>query len=214
MLQSNKNQEDNMRKVPSKRQQIILQYIREKINRAGYPPSVREIGQAVGLKSSSTVHAHLVQLEQMGLLKRDPSTPRAIIPVDMDQDKPVADTVELPVVGYVAAGTPILAAENIETYFPVPVDFIGSGTHFILRVKGESMVEAGILNGDYLIVREQPDANNGEIIVALLEDEATVKRYFKYDDYIELRPANSAMQPIIVPTVTILGKVEGLLRKF
>ncbi|MGI5921527.1 MAG: transcriptional repressor LexA [Syntrophomonadaceae bacterium] len=203
-----------MRKVPSKRQQIILQYIREKINRAGYPPSVREIGQAVGLKSSSTVHAHLVQLEQMGLLKRDPSTPRAIIPVDMDQDKPVADTVELPVVGYVAAGTPILAAENIETYFPVPVDFIGSGTHFILRVKGESMVEAGILNGDYLIVREQPDANNGEIIVALLEDEATVKRYFKYDDYIELRPANSAMQPIIVPTVTILGKVEGLLRKF
>ncbi|MEN6461684.1 MAG: transcriptional repressor LexA [Syntrophomonas sp.] len=203
-----------MRTTPSKRQQLILEYIRNKISTAGYPPSVREIGQAVGLKSSSTVHSHLVQLEKMGFLRRDPATPRAIIPVELENDRPVSETIELPVVGNVAAGIPILATENIETYLPVPVDFVGGGIHFILRVKGESMIEAGILDGDYLIIREQTDAANGEIVVAMMEDEATVKRYYKRDDYIELRPENSAMQSIIVDNATILGKVEGLLRRF
>lgn len=203
-----------MRTVPSKRQQLILEFIQDKISTAGYPPSVREIGQAVGLKSSSTVHSHLVQLEKMGYLKRDPATPRAIIPVETERNKPVSETIDLPLVGNVAAGTPILATENIETYFPVPVDFVGSGIHFILQVKGESMIEAGILDGDYLIVREQPDAVNGEIVVAMIEDEATVKRYFRRENNIELRPENSAMKPIIVNDATILGKVEGLLRRF
>jgi len=197
----------------NQRQQIILDFIQERIKTKGYPPSVREIGEAVGLKSSSTVHAHLVQLEEKGYIRKDPSKPRAIIPINKEEDiEPNLSTISLPVVGNVAAGSPILAIENIETYFPVPVDFIGSGNHYILRVKGESMIEAGILDGDYLIVREQADASNGEIIVAMLEDEATVKRYYKRDQYIELKPENSSMQPIISPEVAILGKVTGLLR--
>ena len=197
----------------SKRQQLILDFIQERIKTKGYPPSVREIGAAVGLKSSSTVHAHLVQLEEKGYIRKDPTKPRAIIPVTQ-QEAPNIDltTVTLPVIGNVAAGTPILADENIEAYFPVPIDFVGSGNHYILRVKGESMIEAGILDGDYLIVRQQADASNGEIVVAMLEDEATVKRFYKRDKFIELRPENSAMQPIIAPQVAILGKVTGLLR--
>jgi repressor LexA len=195
------------------RQKDILDFIRERIKTKGYPPSVREIGAAVGLKSSSTVHAHLVKMEEKGFIRKDPSKPRSIIPINM-QRLPEADfsTVSLPVLGNVAAGTPILATENIEAYFPVPVDFVGSGNHYILHVKGESMIEAGILDGDYLIVREQSDASNGEIIVAMLESETTVKRYYKRDQYIELRPENSSMQPIIASEVTILGKVTGLLR--
>lgn len=195
------------------RQKDILDFIEKRIKTKGYPPSVREIGEAVGLKSSSTVHAHLVKLEEKGFIRKDPSKPRSIIPVNM-QRLPEADfsTVSLPVLGNVAAGTPILATENIEAYFPVPVDFVGSGNHYILHVKGESMIEAGILDGDYLIVREQSDASNGEIIVAMLENETTVKRYYKRDQYIELRPENSSMQPIISSEVTILGKVTGLLR--
>jgi len=197
----------------NQRQQIILDFIQERIKTKGYPPSVREIGEAVGLKSSSTVHAHLVQLEEKGYIRKDPSKPRAIIPINKEEAiESNLSTISLPVVGNVAAGSPILAIENIETYFPVPVDFIGSGNHYILRVKGESMIEAGILDGDYLIVREQADASNGEIIVAMLEDEATVKRYYKRDQYIELKPENSSMQPIISPEVAILGKVTGLLR--
>lgn len=197
----------------SKRQQLILDFIQERIKTKGYPPSVREIGAAVGLKSSSTVHAHLVQLEEKGYIRKDPSKPRAIIPVTQ-QEAPNIDltTVTLPVIGNVAAGTPILADENIEAYFPVPIDFVGSGNHYILRVKGESMIEAGILDGDYLIVRQQADASNGEIVVAMLEDEATVKRFYRRDKFIELRPENSAMQPIIAPQAAILGKVTGLLR--
>lgn len=196
------------------RQQQILDYIREKIKKSGYPPSVREIGEAVGLKSSSTVHAHLVQLEEKGHLRKDPTKPRAIIPVEPENDAfPVSETVALPVVGHVAAGTPILAEQNIDDYLPVPVDFISGGTHFILRVKGESMIEAGIMDGDYLIVRQQPDAQNGEIVVALLEDEATVKRLYKHQENIELRPENSAMSPIFVDRVQIAGKVAGLLRR-
>jgi repressor LexA len=195
------------------RQKLILDFIQERIKTKGYPPSVREIGQAVGLKSSSTVHAHLVKLEEKGFVTKDPSKPRSIIPVNTENiSNSEFSSISLPVVGNVAAGTPILATENIEAYFPVPVDFVGSGNHYILHVKGESMIEAGILDGDYLIVREQSNASNGEIIVAMLDDEATVKRYYKRDQYIELKPENSSMQPIISSEVTILGKVTGLLR--
>lgn len=197
----------------TQRQQQILDYIKEKIKLSGYPPSVREICQAVGLKSSSTVHSYLLQLEQKGLLKRDPTKPRAIIPTDHNNDAGAGDTLSLPVVGSVAAGTPILAQQNIDSYLPVPVDFLGKGNHFVLRVQGESMIDAGIMDGDYLIVREQADASNGEIVVALLEDEATVKRFYKRDGYVELRPENSSMQPIIAEKVSIAGKVAGLLRK-
>lgn len=199
----------------NQRQQLILDFIQERIKTQGYPPSVREIGQAVGLKSSSTVHAYLLQLEEKGCIKKDPSKPRAIIPIPRsDSAVTNADlaTINLPVVGNVAAGTPILAQENIETYFPIPVDFVGRGNHYILKVKGESMIDAGILDGDFLIVREQADASNGEIIVAMLEDEATVKRYYKRDKYIELKPENHTMASIIAPEVTVLGKVTGLLR--
>ncbi|MEN6325215.1 MAG: transcriptional repressor LexA [Syntrophomonas sp.] len=197
----------------SNRQQAILDYIKDSIKSNGYPPSVREIGQAVGLKSSSTVHAHLVHLEEKGLLRKDPSKPRALIPTPDPELENVSDTVALPVVGSVAAGAPILAEQNIDAYFPVPVDFLGKGNHFILQVKGESMIEAGIMDGDFLIVKEQADAANGEIVVALLEDEATVKRFYRRDRFIELVPENSAMQPIIVDQVQIAGKVAGLLRK-
>ncbi len=198
----------------SARQAQILQYVKEKIKSSGYPPSVREIGQAVGLKSSSTVHAYLLQLEEKGLIRRDPAKPRAIIPTDghngIDDN---SNTLTLPVVGSVAAGTPILAVQNIDSYLSVPVDFLGKGNHFILKVQGDSMIEAGIMDGDYLIVKEQSDASNGEIIVALLEDEATVKRLYKRDGYVELRPENSAMSPIITDNVSIAGKVAGLLRR-
>lgn len=198
----------------SARQKMILDYIKEKIRRDGYPPSVREIGKAVGLKSSSTVHSHLLKLEEKGWLKRDPAKTRAIIPTDMSADAELlSQTLALPVVGNVAAGTPILAEQNIENYLPIPADFIGQGTHYILRVKGESMIEAGIMDGDFLIVRQQADAANGEIIVAILDNEATVKRYYRRDGYIELRPENSALRPIIVDEVQIAGKVSGLLRR-
>lgn len=195
------------------RQAQILSYIKNQIKNTGYPPSVREIGHAVGLKSSSTVHAHLVQLEEKGYLKKDPSKPRAIIPVPTQEEQSLTQIVSLPLVGQVAAGVPILAEQNIEAFMPVPEELVGSGRHFMLQVRGDSMIEAGIFEGDYLIVRQQADANNGEIVVAVLEDEATVKRLFKHDGYVELRPENQAMQPIIVPHAAIAGKVAGLLRR-
>lgn len=198
----------------TERQKQIMNYIRDKIKSSGYPPSVREIGEAVGLRSSSTVHNHLVQLEEKGFLKKDPSKPRAIIPVELADNISVSNTILLPLVGRVAAGIPILAEQNIEEYMPVPVDFIGSGEHFLLTVKGDSMIEAGIYDGDYLIVRKQYDARNGEIVVALIEEEATVKRYYKRDNEIELRPENSNMKPMFFKDVQILGKITGLLRKF
>jgi repressor LexA len=197
----------------TERQKLILDFIKKEIQTKGYPPSVREIGQAVGLKSSSSVHSQLVQLEEKGLLKRDPTKPRALTFVDMKDPEIVSESISLPVVGDVAAGLPILAEQNIENYFPVPTDFVGQGTYFILKVKGDSMIEAGILDGDYLIVRQQADAANGEIVVAILEDEATVKRFYKRDGYIELRPENSMMEPFIVERVQIAGKVSGLLRR-
>jgi repressor LexA len=195
-----------------KRQKQILDFIKQSCKEKGYPPSVREIGQAVGLKSSSTVHSHLVRLEEKGLIRRDPAKPRAIIPLD---DEPLlqSEALSVPVIGNVAAGSPILAEQNIDNYLSIPVDFMGSGNHFILKVKGDSMIEAGILDGDYLIVREQGDASNGEIVVALLDNEATVKRFYRRDDYVELRPENALMHPITVNDVQIAGKVSGLLRR-
>ncbi len=198
----------------SERQQQILNYIKEKIRLSGYPPSVREIGQAVGLRSSSTVHNHLLQLEEKGYLRKDPSKPRAIIPVDSEGELAMSETVFLPLVGSVAAGSPILAEQNIEEYLPVPQELVGSGDHFILRVKGDSMIDAGIFDGDYLIVRQQNQANNGEIVVAIIEDEATVKRFYQRNAGIELRPENPALSPIFVNEARIAGKAAGLFRRF
>lgn len=198
----------------SERQKEILEYIKDQIRTNGYPPSVREIGRAVGLSSSSTVHAHLVKLEQKGYIRKDPIKTRAIIPIDIEPSELVTQSLNLPVVGNVAAGTPILAQQNIEEYLPVPVNFVGSGTHFILKVKGESMIDVGIFDGDYLIVRQQENASNGEIVVAIVDDEATVKRYYQHNDNIELRPENSALEPMFFDAVQIAGKVAGLLRRF
>lgn len=198
----------------TERQQQILDFIRQCIRNNGYPPSVREIGEAVGLRSSSTVHAYLVQLEELGVIRKDPTKPRAIIPVDNDEpDHRFSDALSLPLVGKVAAGSPILAEQNIEAYLSVPSELVGYGTHFLLQVKGDSMIEAGILDGDYLIVRQQNQASNGDIVVAMMEDEATVKRIYFYNDYVELRPENSSMEPLRVNNTQILGKVAGLIRK-
>ena len=192
----------------------VLEFIRDYCKMHGYPPSVRDIGKAVGLKSSSTVHMYLVQLEELGFIRRDPARPRAIIIVKDETEPDLEMSVrQIPVLGKVAAGTPILAQENIDNYMAVPVDLLGQGNYYILKVQGDSMIEAGILDKDYVIVHEQRDASNGEIVVALLEDEATVKRYYKMADHIRLQPENSAMEPIITQEVSILGKVAGLLRR-
>lgn len=196
-------------------QERILSYIQSVIESRGYAPSVREIGEAVGLRSTSTVHGHLTRLEKKGLLRRDAMKPRAM---DIRNDTiPHSDMVSgtnyVPVVGHVAAGNPILAEENTEAVFPLPAEFAGDGELFILRVRGESMINAGILDGDYIVVRKQPNANNGEIVVALIDDEATVKRIYKEDGHIRLQPENDHMDPIIVPDVAVIGKVISLLRK-
>jgi len=197
-------------------QEKVLSYIQSVIETRGYAPSVREIGEAVGLSSTSTVHGHLKRLEKKGLLHRDAMKPRAmglakeLLSSSGTTSYPIC---QLPIVGRVAAGQPILAEENIEGVLPVPVDFAGEGEHFILRVRGESMIQAGIFDDDYIIVRKQPEANNGEIVVALVEDEATVKRFFKENGHFRLQPENDLMEPIIVPSVTILGKVVSLIRK-
>ena len=196
------------------RQKEILDYLQSHLKRHGYPPSVREIGQAVGLSSSSTVHVHLTQLEEKGWIRRDPSKPRAIeiLTVD-DQDAVDTEIITLPIVGKVAAGVPITAVENIDGYFSVSADFLGKGNHFLLRVSGDSMIEAGILDGDLVIVRSQEVASNGDIVVALIDDEATVKRFYHRNDYVELRPENPAMEPIVVNDVVISGIVTGLVRR-
>lgn len=197
-------------------QDRILAYIQEEISRRGYAPSVREIGEAVGLKSTSTVHGHLQRLEKKGLLRRDAMKPRAMglsAACGREADDALANAFPIPVVGCVAAGMPILAEENIEDTLAVPSEFAGDGEHFILRVCGDSMIQAGILSGDYIVVRSQPHAANGEIIVAMVEDEATVKRFYKEEGHFRLQPENDAMEPIIVSDVTILGKVVSLLRK-
>lgn len=191
----------------------ILAYIEKATLQKGYPPSVREICEATGLKSTSTVHGHLIRLEKKGLLNRDSMKPRALsVPVDHQHFR--TDMVNVPVVGRVTAGIPILATQNIEDYIPLPQSMLGSGEHYILSVRGDSMINAGILDGDYVIVRKQSDAYNGDIVIAMIEDEATVKRYFKENGGFRLQPENPAMDPIIVPELTILGKVVSLYRIF
>ncbi|WP_397537603.1 transcriptional repressor LexA [Rummeliibacillus pycnus] len=201
-----------MKKV-SKRQEDILEFIKEEVRTKGYPPSVREIGEAVGLASSSTVHGHLNRLESKGLIRRDPTKPRAIEILDQDNISKQG-VMHVPLVGKVTAGLPITAIENIEEYFPIPNYYGTSDDHiFMLEIMGESMIEAGILDGDYVIVKQQATANNGDVIVAMTEEnEATVKRFYKEDGFFRLQPENSSMDPIIVESVSVLGKVVGLYR--
>ncbi|MFJ8261385.1 transcriptional repressor LexA [Rummeliibacillus sp. NPDC094406] len=201
-----------MKKV-SKRQEDILEFIKEEVRSKGYPPSVREIGEAVGLASSSTVHGHLNRLESKGLIRRDPTKPRAIEILDQDNISKQG-VMHVPLVGKVTAGLPITAIENIEEYFPIPNYYGTSDDHiFMLEIMGESMIEAGILDGDYVIVKQQATANNGDVIVAMTEEnEATVKRFYKEDGFFRLQPENSSMDPIIVESVSVLGKVVGLYR--
>lgn len=191
----------------------ILAYIEKFSREKGYPPSVREICEATGLRSTSTVHGHLIRLEKKGLLYRDSMKPRAI---SIMGDRTLNDTemVSVPIVGRVTAGTPILAQENIDEYISLPVTMLGEGEHYVLGVRGESMIEAGIMDGDYVVVHKQPQAYNGDIVVAMIEDEATVKRFYKENGHFRLQPENSTMKPIIVPEVTILGKVVSLYRMF
>jgi repressor LexA len=194
------------------REKIILEIIKKCIHNKGYPPSVREIGQAAGLKSSSTVHYYLKRLEEKGLIRRDPTKPRAL--ELREHTLPVNQPIRMiPLLGRVAAGEPILAVEFQEDVFPLPASFTGEGEFFMLTVRGDSMIEAGILDGDLVVVRRQSSADNGDIVVALVEDEATVKRFFREDDHIRLQPENKAMSPIRVKNPLILGKVVGLLRK-
>ncbi|TEB06855.1 LexA repressor [Pelotomaculum schinkii] len=193
------------------KQAEILKVIKDNLRHKGYPPSVREIGQAVGLSSSSTVHGYLRKLEKKGYLRRDPTKPRAIEVLDPEGE--TVKCINVPLVGRVAAGLPLLAVENREELFTLPTHFTGTGEFFMLRVQGQSMIEAGILNGDMVVVRRQQDANNGDIVVALLEEEATVKRFFKEKERVRLQPENRAMEPIYAKELQILGKVIGLVRK-
>lgn len=203
-----------MKKV-SKRQEDILAFIKDEVRAKGYPPSVREIGEAVGLASSSTVHGHLARLEQKGLIRRDPTKPRAIEILEPEDSIQKQSVIHVPLVGKVTAGSPITAIENIEEYFPLP-DTYGTSEDqlFMLEIMGESMIEAGILDGDLVIVKQKSTANNGDIVVAMTaEDEATVKRFYKEKTHFRLQPENAAMEPILVDQVTILGQVVGLYRR-
>lgn len=197
----------------TKRQQEIFDFIRQYSESNGYPPTVRDIGKAVGLASSSTVHAHLSNLEKLGLLRRDPTKPRAMELLDR-----AGATVRgalrpgLPLLGHVAAGQPILAEENVEEYIETPDACGGRSGEYLLRVRGESMKNAGILDGDLVVVRPQETAHDGEIVVALVEEEATVKRFYREDDHVRLQPENEEMQPILVRDVSVLGRVVGLMR--
>lgn len=201
----------------SKRQQDILDFIKQEVKQKGYPPSVREIGLAVGLASSSTVHGHLERLEAKGFIRRDPTKPRAIEILESEEESlvPRAKVINVPLIGKVTAGHPITAIENVEEYFPLPENLAGYDQQvFMLEIVGESMIEAGIYDGDYVIVRQQNTAFNGDIVVAMTdEDEATVKRFFKERNHIRLQPENSSMEPIILDNVSILGKVIGLYRE-
>lgn len=200
----------------SSKQLKILEFIKKELQSKGYPPAVREICSAVGLKSTSTVHGHLERLEKKGYIRRDPTKPRAIEILDKDSNifsLNRKEIVHVPIVGKVTAGEPILAVENIEDTFPLPIDFVENDSVFMLKIKGESMIEAGILDGDFVLIKQQNTATNGEIVVALLEDEATVKRFYKEKDYVRLQPENQFMEPIIAKDVSILGKVTGVYRK-
>ncbi len=196
----------------SDKQQQILEYIKDQIMEKGYPPAVREICDAVHLKSTSSVHSHLETLERRGYIRRDPTKPRAIEICDDNFQMLRTETASLPVVGRVAAGEPILAEQNIESYFPIPAEYVPRGESFILKVHGTSMINVGIMDGDFIFVNSCSTAENGEIVVALIDDSATVKRFFKEKDHIRLQPENDEMEPIIVDDCRILGRVFGVYR--
>ena len=196
----------------SAKQQEILEYIKSQILERGFPPAVRDICEAVHLKSTSSVHSHLETLEKNGYIRRDPTKPSAIEILDDSFNFTRREMVNVPIVGRVAAGEPLLAEQNIEEYFPIPMDFMPNKQTFMLKVKGESMINAGILDGDYVLVEERKTAHNGEMIVALVDDGATVKTFYKEEGIIRLQPENDTMDPIIVPDCVILGKVIGVFR--
>lgn len=198
----------------TKKQEEILEYIKNEILERGFPPAVREICQAVNLKSTSSVHSHLESLEKNGYIRRDPTKPRAIEILDDSFQMLRREMVNVPVIGTVAAGEPLLAEQNIESYFPIPAEYMPNDQSFILTVKGESMINAGILNGDRVLVRRQSVAENGDIIVALIDDSATVKTFYKENGHYRLQPENDTMEPIIVNDLQILGKVFGVFRFF
>ncbi len=198
----------------SSKQQEILDYIKEEILKRGYPPSVREICEAVHLKSTSSVHSHLETLEKNGYIRRDPTKPRAIEICDDSFQMIRTEMVNLPIIGQVAAGMPILAEENVESYFPVPAELVPHGESFILNVKGDSMINAGIYSGDKIFVNACSSARNGDMVVALIDDSATVKTFYKEEGHIRLQPENDTMEPIIVDDCQILGKVFGVFRIF
>lgn len=207
----------------NEKQQKILDFVNKQIEEKGYPPSVREICKAVGFKSTSTVHGYLKKLEENGVIKKDPAKPRALKVIGGKSKRDVSgvdglyssrELVDVPIIGKVTAGQPVLAVENIEDTFPLPVEYVHNSKAFMLRVKGDSMIEAGILDNDLVLVKQQSTAHNGDIVVALLEDEATVKTFYREKDYIRLQPENQYMEPIIVKdNMSILGKVTGVFRK-
>ena len=208
----------------NKREKSILKFIEKSVEEKGYAPSVREIGKAVGLNSTATVHGYLARLQEDGYIKKENNKGRTLkllknstgTSIDTQAKKNFyteRELIDVPLVGKITAGAPILAVENITDTFPIPIDFVGNSDSFMLTVRGESMIEAGILDGDYILVRKQNNATNGEIIVALIEDEATVKTFYKEKDHIRLQPENSTMDPIIVPDCKVLGKVIGVFRK-
>ena len=209
--------------ILTKREKDILKYIQKNVENKGYPPSVREIGKAVGLSSTATVHGYLAKLTERGYIKKENQKGRTLKLLKGADNKEVVkenknyytsrELVDVPVIGKITAGEPILAVENITDTFPIPIDFVGNSESFMLTVRGESMIEAGILDGDYILVKRQNTARNGEIVVALIGDEATVKTFYKEKDHIRLQPENSTMDPIIVPNCKILGKVGGVFRK-
>lgn len=198
----------------SQKQKGILEYIKQEIQKKGYPPAVREICEAVHLKSTSSVHSHLETLEKNGYIRRDPTKPRAIEIMDDTFNLTRREVVNVPMVGRVAAGEPILATENVENYFPIPAEFMPNEKTFMLKVKGESMINAGIFDGDNILVKQQSTASNGDMVVALVEDSATVKTFYKEEGHYRLQPENDTMDPIIVEQVDILGKVFGVFRFF
>ena len=198
----------------SEKQKEILEYIKQEILNKGYPPAVREICEAVHLKSTSSVHSHLETLEKNGYIRRDPTKPRAIEIMDDTFNLTRREMVNVPVIGNVAAGQPLLAVQNIENYFPIPAEYMPNQETFMLKVKGESMINAGILDGDHILVERQSTASNGEIVVALVDDSATVNTYYKEDGHYRLQPENDTMDPIIVDECSILGKVFGVFRFF
>ena len=207
----------------SRKEKAILKFIEDQVVKNGYPPSVREIGKAIGLSSTATVHAYLEKLEKQGFIKKEDKKGRTLKVINGTYGQPITkqnkefytqrEMVEVPVIGKITAGLPILAVENVTDTFPIPLDFVGNSESFMLTVRGESMIEAGILDGDYILVKKQNNASNGEIVVALIGDEATVKTFYKEKDHIRLQPENHTMDPIIVPDCKILGKVAGVFRK-